>query len=42
MCVSAVQDLFGWRASAPFRGWHDLSNPMDLIREMNGLIKDLF
>jgi len=37
-----VQDLLGWKASAPFYGWHDLSNPSDLIRERDGLSKDLF
>ena len=37
-----VQDLIGWKASAPFCGWHDLSNPSDLIRENVGLNKDLF
>lgn len=37
-----VQDLLGWRASAPFCGWHDLSHPYDLIRARDGLNKDLF
>ena len=27
-----VQDLLGWKASAPFCGWVDLSEPSDLIR----------
>lgn len=31
-----------WKASAPFCGWHDLSNPSDLIRPKNGLNRDLF
>jgi len=37
-----VQDLLGWKASASFCGWHDLSNSYDLIRPKNGLNKDLF
>lgn len=37
-----VQDLLGWKASAPFCGWHDLSNPSDLIREKEKQTKDLF
>lgn len=37
-----VQDLLGWKASAPFCGWHDLSNPSDLIRPKSSLNKDLF
>lgn len=38
-----VQDLLGWKASAPFCGWYELSNPSDLIREgAKGMQKDLF
>lgn len=37
-----VQDLLGWKASAPFCGWHDLDNPHALIRPKTGLGKDLF
>lgn len=37
-----VQDLLGWRASAPFCGWHELDNPFALIREGGGAGKDLF
>jgi ectoine hydroxylase-related dioxygenase (phytanoyl-CoA dioxygenase family) len=37
-----VQDLIGWRASAPFCGWHDLSHPYRLIRDVDNLNSDLF
>lgn len=37
-----VQDLLGWKASAPFCGWHDLGDPSRLIREDVGVIRDLF
>lgn len=38
-----VQDLLGWKASAPFCGWHDFRNPSDLIRpKTDDLNKDLF
>lgn len=37
-----VQDLLGWRASAPFCGWHDLTHPYALIRENDGVKTDLF
>ncbi|KAE8353387.1 hypothetical protein BDV28DRAFT_148122 [Aspergillus coremiiformis] len=38
-----VQDLLGWKASAPFCGWYDLSEPSDLIREgAKTMNKDIF
>lgn len=37
-----VQDLLGWKASAPFCGWHDLGHPFKLIRPDEDLGKDLF
>jgi ectoine hydroxylase-related dioxygenase (phytanoyl-CoA dioxygenase family) len=38
-----VQDLLGWKASAPFCGWYELSHPSELIRgEANLMDKDIF
>ncbi|KAJ5786939.1 uncharacterized protein N7503_012151 [Penicillium pulvis] len=37
-----VQDLLGWKASAPFCGWYDLGHPYRLIREVDNVGSDLF
>jgi hypothetical protein len=37
-----VQDLLGWRASAPFCGWTDFRHPYDLIRTEGATQRDLF
>jgi ectoine hydroxylase-related dioxygenase (phytanoyl-CoA dioxygenase family) len=38
-----VQDLLGWKASAPYCGWYEFSHPSDLLREgAKGHEKDIF
>jgi hypothetical protein len=37
-----VQDLLGWKASAPFCGWYDLGHPYRLIRDVDSVGSDLF
>ena len=36
-----VQNILGWKASVPFRGWYELAYPSDLIRDGAGANTDI-